>query len=393
MVERGGTGAAWSCGAVEFAAALDRVAPAARSPLLGPVAGLDADAEAGTVRVHAHDGRQTITVDVAAEVSIDGALVVSHDILSGLMRGLTGGVGFAAEKSALAVEGDGTTATVRMADGLALPGSPPDPGGGVPIAAGDLRRAIQRVEKSTEAEGPKSGGTSLTGLNLHEHDGRLWLAAADGYAMALAVVGAYDASPLSLPAVLPGGPARTLGRLLGGCGAGANVRVAVGADAAHVFGAGWSWSCRLMEGAHPDCWAVLDRRPEETASAVLDRDALRSATEAAAWFAGANRADRGVGGAAVRIDLDPDGAAVSASDADRGEASRRVAGVVEGGGVWPQGVKIGANYLRDALAAMAGDEAAVSFAGEGGVVVLREADGGPDRWGVMVMVPLAQGGG
>jgi len=376
-------GAAWSCGAVEFAAALDRIAAAAKSPLLGPVAGVLADAGAGTVRLHGDDGRQTITAEVAAEVAAAGSLVVSHDILAGLLRGLTGGAAFAAGGDALAVEAEGARATLRMAPGLALPDPPPPPGGGVAVAAAALRRAIVRAEKSAEPDGPRASRPVLAGLWLQERDGRLWVAAADGYRLALAAVGAGDWSALALPAVLPGGPARALARLLAGCGEAGTVRLATDGDGAWVAADGWSWSCRLVGGAPPDVWQVLADRPEQSHAALLDREGLRRAVEAAAWFAGASRADHGHGGAIVRLGLGPGGCAVAAKDADRGEAERRVAGSVEGEAVE---IKLGADYLRDALAAMEGDEVEISVAGPRGAVVLREAGGGPDRWLVMPML-------
>lgn len=335
-------------------------------PILGCV--LLKAAPGGGLRLAATDldGRvEAAVAGVAVERGGADAAALPYRYFAELVRQLPPG-----EEAVLEVESSGADVRcagsrhrVAGADPTAFPeGLPGGAGGGVPVPAQALRDAGRQVAVCASDDISRP---ALTGVLFEAGAEGLFLVATDGTRVAVKRVRAE--APEAAAVV----PARAVAAVALAASGDGHVLVSL-ADSHARFEWEPSWGratleARLVAAAFPD-WrrvARVDARVRVEAS----RDELLAALQRAAVPVSL---DSGI--PAVRLELGPEGLAVTSRSAAAGEAREEVPGAsVEGG---PLEVPFNADLLRDGLRALPGGGAALELSGPRGLAALHAGDPG-----------------
>lgn len=329
----------------------------------------------------------TVVCRVAARVEEEGAITLPSRLLQDYVGLLTAG-----EPLHLAV--NGTKAALRCGafkanlsgiDAEEFPAIPSTDGmSGFSLPSAMLKRAI---DQTAFAAAPDDSRPVLAGVLLESRDGRLTLAAADGFRLAIRRLDLEEDAP-DLSVIVPAKALQEAARGLTtdeDCVA----EVLVTADRSQI-----AVRCRdrlvisrLIEGQFPDFNRIIPRETK-TRVTLQTADFLR-ATKAAQVFARDNSM-------IVRLNLVPaeggDEAlgkvTVAATSAEIGDNTGDVDASVEGDAMQ---VAFNGRYLRDALEAIDTSQAMLEATGPASPGLIRPADAALDY--LLVVMPMSVNGG
>lgn len=331
------------------------------------------------LRITASDLDMEIDLGCAANVIAAGSSTVPADVLHRLARkfpeGAEIGLTLLADKGRMRVACGRSHYDLPVLPAEDFPSlSIPDTGGGMPIAADQLKKLLMRVRFAMSTEETRF---YLQGVFLHREDERLVAVATDGHVLA------REALPLPAQAgdmpgvILPRKFVTEALRLLPDDG-GQEVDLSVSASRVALFFAdGTRLVSRLIDGTYPDYKRVIPARHPHLAE--LPRAATIAAVERAAVMLESK------GSKALRLVFGPGALRIMSYTDTKGFASETLDIALDGGA---RGVEIGVNagFLLDVLARFGGDTATLRFGDPSAAMLITDgADEGP---ALAVIMPM-----
>jgi DNA polymerase-3 subunit beta len=356
------------------------VAPRSTLPVLGNVL---LQTDGGQLRLAATNLELTVVCWVGAKVEEEGAITLPARLLQDYVGLLTAGepLDFELKGKKAHLSCGRFEANISGIDAEEFPAIPSVNGGAsLTIAAPKLKEAIAQV---VFAAAPDDSRPVLAGVLMTVAGGKLTLAAADGFRLAVRKVdlGEVDAPDLSMIV-----PAKALTEVARGLPSSdeVEVEIAVTADGSQVLfrHSQAEVVSRLIEGQFPDFNRIIPR-DTKTRVTLQTADFLR-ATKAAQVFARDNSM-------IVRLNLVPaeggDEAlgrvTVAATSAEIGDNTGDVDASVEGEAMQ---VAFNGRYLRDALEALDAQQAFLEVTGPASPGLIRPASG-PNGY-IQVIMPM-----
>lgn len=361
------------------------VAPRSTLPVLGNVL---LQTDGGQLKLAATNLELTVVCWVGAKVEEEGAITLPARLLQDYVGLLSAGepLDFELKAKKAHLSCGRFEANISGIDAEEFPAIPSVAGGtSLKVAAPKLKEAIAQV---VFAAAPDDSRPVLAGVQMTVSGGKLTLAAADGFRLAVKKVdlGESDAPDLSMIV-----PAKALTEVARGLPSDEDVQVeiAVTADSSQVLfrhrqaeGKGSEIVSRLIEGQFPDFNRIIPRE-SKTRVTLQTADFLR-ATKAAQVFARDNSM-------IVRLNLVPaeggDEAlgrvTVAATSAEIGDNTGDVDASVEGEAMQ---VAFNGRYLRDALEALDAQQAFLEVTGPASPGLIRPASG-PNGY-IQVIMPM-----
>ncbi|AKJ14587.1 DNA polymerase III subunit beta [Streptomyces incarnatus] len=309
---------------IERSAFAEAVAWAARSlPARSPVpvlGGLLLDAEEGRLRISGFDYEASANIEVPAETSAGGQVLVLGRRLLDICRVLPDAmVTCAREGTRFTVEGDGTRfglSTLPRQEYPALP-EPPDFRGTV-----DAAKFAEAVAQVGTAAGRDDTLPVLTGIQLRLEDGWMTLAASDRYRYAVRTVEWKPESADSevVEVVVPGRRLTEISRSLAKSGL---IRIGLNSSSGGLIafeGTSMRTTLRLLEGRLPryDKLFTLDN----PAVAITQREALADAVRRVAVVAEPN--------SPIRLDFSAQGTVLLQAGYEDDVASQQLTATLAG---------------------------------------------------------------
>lgn len=306
------------------------------------------EAEGGQLRFTAFDGDVGLEATIPAEVKVAGRVALPAKTLADVVARL--GAHDVELEAGLAA----TEATLRSGRakftlrGMPAAEFPPIPRPNFEEAtkldakelAVGIRQAVFAAAKEDKA--------IISGLRFELGEGKLTLAATDGYRLAMreAEVGGTG----SVQTTIPRRAMEELGRQLGSVPEGQSVSMALAGSLAAFDLGDRFMSCRTLEGAYPPFRQILP--PHFTVEATLDR---------AAWLGAVERvriltSDRDAN--VVKLSFELGELVLSGGGQELGEASEAVACDLQGEAI---ALSVNANYLAEALKALEGESVQVGM--------------------------------
>ena len=360
------------------------VAPRSTLPVLGNVL---LATEGGQLKLAATNLELTVICWVGAKVEEEGAITLPARLLQdyvGLIAAGDGALNFELKGKKAHLSCGRFDANISGIDAEEFPAIPSVSGGvSFKIAAPRLKEAIGQV---VFAAAPDDSRPVLAGVKLEIAGGKLTLAAADGFRLAVKKVDLGDADVPDLSMIVPAKALTEVARGLPNDDE-VEVEIAVTADQSQVlFRHRQSEDrqaeivSRLIEGQFPDFNRIIPR-DAKTRVTVQTSDFLR-ATKAAQVFARDNSM-------IVRLNLVPavggdetvGHVTVAATSAEIGDNTGDVDAVVEGEAMQ---VAFNGRYLRDALEALDAKEAFLEVTGPASPGLIRPASG-PNGYTQVIM--------
>jgi DNA polymerase-3 subunit beta len=356
------------------------VAPRSTLPVLGNVL---LATEGGQLKLAATNLELTVVCWVGAKVEEEGAITLPARLLQDYVGLLSAGepleLDLKAKKAHLSC--GRFEANISGIDAEEFPAIPSVSGGiSMKIPAPRLKEAINQV---VFAAAPDDSRPVLAGVLMTVAGGKLTLAAADGFRLAVRKVDLGDAEIPDLSMIVP---AKALTEVARGLPSDdeVEVEIAVTADPSQVLFRHQLAEVisRLIEGQFPDFQRIIPR-DAKTRVTLQTADFLR-ATKAAQVFARDNSM-------IVRLNLVPaeggDEAVghvtVAATSAEMGDNSGDVDASVEGEAMQ---VAFNGRYLRDALEALDAQQAFLEVTGPASPGLIRPASG-PNGY-IQVIMPM-----
>jgi DNA polymerase-3 subunit beta len=356
------------------------VAPRSTLPVLGNVL---LATEGGQLKLAATNLELTVVCWVGAKVEEEGAITLPARLLQDYVGLLSAGepleLDLKAKKAHLSC--GRFEANISGIDAEEFPAIPSVSGGiSMKIPAPRLKEAINQV---VFAAAPDDSRPVLAGVLMTVAGGKLTLAAADGFRLAVRKVDLGDAEIPDLSMIVP---AKALTEVARGLPSDdeVEVEIAVTADQSQVLFRHQQAEVisRLIEGQFPDFQRIIPR-DAKTRVTLQTADFLR-ATKAAQVFARDNSM-------IVRLNLVPaeggDEAVghvtVAATSAEIGDNSGDVDASVEGEAMQ---VAFNGRYLRDALEALDAQQAFLEVTGPASPGLIRPASG-PNGY-IQVIMPM-----
>jgi DNA polymerase-3 subunit beta len=356
------------------------VAPRSTLPVLGNVL---LATEGGQVKLAATNLELTVICWVGAKVEEEGAITLPARLLADYVGLLSAGEPLAFElKAKKAHLSCGRfDANISGIDAEEFPAIPSIGGGAsFTIPAKLLKEAIGQV---VFAAAPDDSRPVLAGVLMTVGDGKLTLAAADGFRLAVRKVDLGDGEVPDISMIVPAKALTEVARSLPN-DEDVEVEVAVTADQSQVLFRHRQAEVvsRLIEGQFPDFNRIIPRE-SKTRVTLQTADFLR-ATKAAQVFARDNSM-------IVRLSLVPaeggDEAlghvTVAATSAEIGDNTGDVDASVEGEAMQ---VAFNGRYLRDALEALDAQQAFLEVTGPASPGLIRPASG-PNGY-IQVIMPM-----
>lgn len=346
----------------------DAIAWAARSlPTRSPVpvlGGLLLDAREGRLRISGFDYETSARIDVGAEVTDSGTVLVLGRRLLDICRVLAEApVSCSLDGSRFTVEGGGTRfglSVLPRDEYPALPELPPLYG---EVDAAAFAEAVGQV---VVAAGKDESLPVLTGVQLRLDGKELTLAATDRYRFAVRTLTwspqGPDTEPVDL--VVPGRRLHETVRGLAKSGAGIRIGLAEGGSGGLISfeGAGTRTTLRLLDGRLPR-YDKLFALTEPTV-AVADREPFAEAVRRVSVVAEP--------GSPVRLDFSPEGTVLLQAGYEDDTASQRLPAELTGG--TEDGISVAFNhaYLTDALNSFTGPRLTFELLGPGQRAILSD---------------------
>jgi DNA polymerase-3 subunit beta len=277
---------------------------------------------------------------------------------------------------ALSVEGDKATvrcgrgrftlATLPAADFPTLEDLPFE--GDIRLSQGVLRSLIERAHFAMAQQDVRY---YLNGLLLEVGPGVLRLVATDGHRLAFQELRTEVSAAETRQVIVPRKGVMELLRLL--ADSDAEVLLMLGANHIRVTMDDIRFTSKLIDGKFPDYQRVIPR--EGSRVVIADRVALRSALTRTSLVL----TDKTQG---IRLQLDDWILRAQAQNPDQEEAEEEVEINYSGG---PLEIGFNGSYLLDALGALGGELAKLSFSDAGSSCLIEEADGAGGKHVIMPM--------
>lgn len=220
-----------------------------------------------------------------------------------------------------------------------------------------LKKALQQVVMAASSDEARP---VLTGVLIHTHEGKLFMAATDSYRLAEKVL-AETGEDIEL--LVPGSAMQDLLRIVSDFEADVEV---VSDEQQVLFRVGdVELVARLIEGNYPDYRRLV---PQEFAvSATLKRADLLNVTKVSALFA-----RESAGSITINVDESTQNISIRSVASQLGENTATANAKVLGSGV----ITLNSRYLLDALHALGGDDVFFGFNGKLEPTVLRDPKSG-----------------
>ena len=328
-------------------------------------------AEADRIRIVATDREIGLIADYEAQVVKDGEITLParklHDILRALPEDGT---------VVLSVDGDKATvrcgrsrftlATLPAGDFPTLEDLPFT--GDIRVPQGALRSLIERTHFAMAQQDVRY---YLNGLLLEVGPGVLRLVATDGHRLAFQELQTGVDAVEARQVIVPRKGVLELLRLLADSDAEAVLKL--GANHIRVAIGDIRFTSKLIDGKFPDYQRVIPR--EGSRVVIADRVALRNALTRTSLVL----TDKTQG---IRLQLDDWILRTQAQNPDQEEAEEEVEINYNGG---PLEIGFNGGYLLDALGALGGELAKLSFSDASSSCLIEEADGGGGKHVIMPM--------
>lgn len=356
------------------------VAPRSTLPVLGNVL---LATEGGQLKLAATNLELTVVCWVGAKVEEEGAITLPARLLADYVGLLSAGeplnLELKAKKAHLSC--GRFEANISGIDAEEFPAIPSVSGGtSLKLAAPRLKEAINQV---VFAAAPDDSRPVLAGVQMSVSGGKLTMAAADGFRLAVRKIDLGDAEVPDISMIVPAKALTEVARGLPN-DEDVEVEIAVTADQSQVVFRHRQAEVvsRLIEGQFPDFNRIIPRE-SKTRVTLQTADFLR-ATKAAQVFARDNSM-------IVRLNLVPaeggDEAlgrvTVAATSAEIGDNTGDVDASVEGDAMQ---VAFNGRYLRDALEALDAQQAFLEVTGPASPGLIRPASG-PNGY-IQVIMPM-----
>ncbi|MBK7541448.1 MAG: DNA polymerase III subunit beta [Candidatus Competibacter sp.] len=309
--------------------------------------------------------RLELPVEAPGEITLPARKL--HDILRALP-----------EDAMVALSVEGEKATVRCGRSrftlVALPAADFPTledlpfGVGIPLEQGTLRGLIERTHFAMAQQDVRY---YLNGLLLEVSSGVLRVVATDGHRLA------FQELPIGAEAVehrqviMPRKGVLELMRLL--ADSDAEAVLALGANHIQVAMGDIRLTSKLIDGKFPDYQRVIPRDAARTV--IADRMVLRAALARA----GIVLDDKSQG---IRLQLEDWTLRAQAQNSEQEEAEEEIEINYSGG---PMEIGFNVSYLLDALGALGGELAKLSFTDSGGSCLIEESEGGNSKHVIMPM--------
>lgn len=320
---------------------------------------LDAHADGG-LTVTGTNLEQRAYRTVGATVDRPGAVLLDKGNLAAFVSALTG------EDVTITVNDKHRAKLVSGRSEITLAGIDPEsfpvgvdfenPAADLTLAADVLADAVGSV---IHACAPDESRPVLAGISWTIRDGRLTLATADGFRLAVRTVEVESAPELTL--IVHGRGLREAARLLGGATS-ARVRVDATQSTVSIDTEAGTWETRLIDGRFPDFNVIVPRDPPLVISA--DRAALLAALAVVTPVA---VQDSNI----VRFSFEDDALWLRASNGDEVAESSLDVTIKRGE---PHEVAYNVRYLRDAVGAFAAERITLGIAGPASPGVIHAGD-------------------
>jgi DNA polymerase-3 subunit beta len=321
----------------------DAVATRSTLPVLGNVL---LEAQADTLRISATNLEIGVQLFVAAKVEESGAITLPYRLLSEFVSSL--------QPQAVSIDLDErtqtaklkcvkTTASIKGIDAAEFPVPQRiDSNKAIALPSQVLRRMIDGVVGAAATDESRP---TLTGVETRLSDGRLHMAATDGYRLSVMTqdVEADD----EITTIIPAASLRMIAKFLTGE---SDVMIALDENRVHVTAQDGNAEIvsSIIGAKFPDYRAIIPKTKEITVT--VKRDTLQQATKTAQLFARDNSN-------IVRIDVTPVTLTVAATSAESGDSVNAIDATANG----EISISFNARYLLDMLSATSADELTIEF--------------------------------
>jgi DNA polymerase-3 subunit beta len=346
------------CESAAFRRAVETAARAVSSRSTLPALGtMLLQAEAGRLSFAATDLEIGIRTEIAAEGDAEVAAAVPARLLDELCPHLEGGpleLGFDPGGRTLALRCGQLVTSLRHLDAEEFPPGPvPEGEPSLVLPAEDLLDAIADVHGAASTDDARP---VLTGVLVRAEEGRLTLAATNGYRLAQRWLAVPPSSGGELRAIVPARALAELSRALRG--AAGEVGLSASRSTFFACAPALRLSSSLIEGTYPNYAQVIPTRASTTVTAAASElvGGLRAVAVVARDAAGM-----------VILAAQPDGLHLEASATDVGEASTMIPARLDGS---PIRIAFNGRNLIDALSTISG-EAELSLDGPLSPLVVR----------------------
>lgn len=308
--------------------------------------------------------RIELPVETPGEITLPARKL--HDILRALPEDATVVLGVEGEKAVVRCgRSRFTLVTLPATDFPTLEDLPFDQG--IPLAQRTLRGLIERTHFAMAQQDVRY---YLNGLLLEVGSGTLRVVATDGHRLA------FQELPIAVDAehrqvIVPRKGVLELMRLL--ADSEAEVMLALGANHIQAAMGDIRLTSKLIDGKFPEYQRVIPRDPGRTM--IADRMVLRGALARA----GIVLDDKTQG---IRLQLEDWTLRAQAQNADQEEAEEEIEINYSGG---PLEIGFNVSYLLDALGALSGELARLSFNDAGSSCLIEENEGGNSKHVIMPM--------
>lgn len=290
-----------------------------------------------------------------------------HDILRALPEDSVVNLGIDGDKATVRCgRSRFTLATLPAGDFPTLEDLPFE--GDIRVAQGVLRGLIERTHFAMAQQDVRY---YLNGLLLEVGPGALRLVATDGHRLAFQELQAEVEAAETRQVIVPRKGVMELLRLLADSDAEAVLKL--GANHIRVAMGDIRFTSKLIDGKFPDYQRVIPR--EGSLVVIVDRMALRNALTRTSLVL----SDKTQG---IRLQMDDWILRVQARNPDQEEAEEEVEINYSGG---PLEIGFNGSYLLDALGALGGELAKLSFSDAGSSCLIEEAEGSGGRHVIMPM--------
>ena len=319
------------------------VATRSTLPVLGNVL---LDAAANTLRVSATNLEFGVELHVSAKIEEPGAITLPYRLLAEFVNSL--------QPQAVSIDLDErtqtaklkcgkTTASIKGIDAAEFPAAQRiDSNKAIALPSQVLRKMIDGVVGAAATDESRP---TLTGVETRLSDGRLHMAATDGYRLSV-MAQDVDATD-KITAIIPAASLRTIAKFLTGE---SDVMIALDENRVHVTAQDGNAEIvsSIIGAKFPDYHAIIPKSKEVTAT--VKRDTLQQAIKTAALFARDNSN-------IVRVEVAPDTLTIAATSSEMGDSVNTIDATTDG----EISVAFNARYLLDMLSATDAAELTLEF--------------------------------
>lgn len=296
-----------------------------------------------------------ITHFIGSKVAEEGAITVPARLMQEFVSSLPGGIiNLELNDLKLHINADQYRSVINGVSAEEFPVMPAIAGGKKwSISSSVLKRGLQQVVPAASTDEARP---VLTGIYVHSHEGRLYMAATDSYRLAEKQLTKVK-DDMSL--LIPASAMQDLLRVI----ADSEDEVAVVHDEQQVlFKVGdVELVTRLIEGNYPDYRKLVPQN--FSTAATLKRTELMNITKVSSLFA-----RESAGSITIHVDGDGQQVSIRSIASQLGENTSTASATITGGG----DITLNSRYLLDALHALGGDNVVLGFNGKLEPCVLKD---------------------